>query len=257
MIELIWIIGITLLIAVLALLGIITFILNEDIFQKLVKLLVTFAAGAFIGAVFFEFLPEIFHELGEHNGGLIGPLLITSGFVFFFLLEEVLQWHHCHKPPCDHSTQEGKEAFSYLILISNAIHNFVDGLIVGAAFVYAIPLGITISIAVAAHEIPQELGNFGILVYGGWKKMKALLVNLGASLMIVPGGIAAYFARDLIEPIYLIGFAAGSFLYIGAADLIPEIHGEADLKKSIMTIIIFLLGLSVIVLVEMLMPHHH
>jgi len=260
MIELFWIISVTFLIAILALLGIFTFILKEDIFQKLIKLLVSFAAGAFIGAVFFEFLPEIFHEFGGHNGhhvDILGPVLITSGFVFFFILEEVLQWHHCHKPPCEHDDEETKEAFSYLILISNAIHNFVDGMIVGAAFLLAIPIGITTSIAIAAHEIPQELGNFGILVYGGWKKTKALLVNLGASLMIVPGGIAAYYAAPFIKPIYLIGFAAGSFLYIGAADLIPEVHGEADLRKSIITIAIFLLGLSIIVLVEMIVPHHH
>ena len=257
MIELIWIIGITFLIAVLALLGIFTFILKEDIFNKLITLLVSFAAGAFIGAVFFEFLPEIFHEFGGHNGELIGPLLITFGFVFFFVLEEFLQWHHCHEPPCEHDSEETKEAFSYLILISNAIHNFVDGMIVGAAFLLAIPIGITTSIAIAAHEIPQELGNFGILVYGGWDKIKALLVNLGASLMIVPGGIAAYYAAPLIKPIYLIGFAAGSFLYIGAADLIPEVHGKADLKKSMITILVFLLGILIIVLVEMIAPHHH
>ncbi len=255
MIELLWIVGVTSLIAVLALLGIFTFILKEKLFQKLINILVSFAAGAFIGAVFFEFLPEIFHEFGVHHGDLEGPLLITSGFMFFFILEEFLQWHHCHEPPCEH--EENKEAFSYLILISNAVHNFVDGLIVGAAFLIALPVGISTSIAVAAHEIPQELGNFGILVYGGWGKIKALLVNLGASLMIVPGGVLVYFAEPLIKPIYLIGFAAGSFLYIGAADLIPEVHGEADLKKSAITITMFLLGLSIIVIVEMIVPHHH
>ncbi len=255
MTELLWIVGVTFLIAILALLGIFTFILKENIFQKLITILVSFAAGAFIGAAFFEFLPEIFHEFGVHHGDLEGPLLITFGFVSFFIFEEFLQWHHCHEPPCEHD--ESKEAFSYLILISNAVHNFVDGLILGAAFLVAVPLGISTSIAVAAHEIPQELGNFGILVYGGWNKMKALLVNLGASLMILPGGLVAYYAAPFIKPIYLIGFAAGSFLYIGAADLIPEVHGEADLKKSAITIVMFLLGLSIIVLVEMIVPHHH
>lgn len=254
MVELVWILGITFLISILALLGIFTFILKENIFQKFLVLLVSFAAGAFIGAAFFEFIPEILHEFEVHNGDLTGPFLVTSGFVFFFILEEFLQWHHCHRTPYEHEN-EAKEAFSYLILISNGVHNFVDGLIVGAAFLVAIPLGIATSVAVAAHEIPQELGNFGILVYGGWEKMKALLVNLGASLMIVPGGIAAYYTAQFISPVYLVGFAAGSFIYIGAADLIPEVHGEADLKKSMITVGMFLLGISIIVLIKMVVPH--
>lgn len=256
MIKLVWIIGITLLISILALLGIFTFTLKEDTFQKLLQPLVSFAAGAFIGAALFEFIPEILHEFEVHNGDLLGPFLITFGFVFFFILEEFLEWHHCHEAPCEHEG-ESKEAFSYLILISNGVHNFVDGLIVGAAFLVAIPLGIATSVAVAAHEIPQELGNFGILVYGGWDKTKAIFVNLGASIMIVPGGIAAYYAAQLINPVYLVGFAAGSFLYIGAADLIPEVHGEAELKKSMITIVMFLSGISIIVFIKIFVPHIH
>ncbi len=251
--ELLWILGVTLLIAVLALIGIITFSLKENVFEKILIYFVSFAAGALIGAAFFELIPESFHEFGVGHGHMTAPILILLGFIFFFGLEQFLRWHHCHEAPCEHT----KMSFSYLILISNGIHNFIDGIIVGAAFLIDITLGISTSIAVAAHELPQEFGNFGILVYGGWKKMKALFVNLIASLMIVPGGLIAYFSAHLINPIYLIPFAAGNFIYIGASDLIPEVHGEENLKKSMVILSMFVLGILAILSVELFMPHTH
>ncbi len=253
MIELIWIIGTTFLIAILALIGIITFSLKEEAFEKLLILLVSFAAGTLLGTAFFNMIPETFHGLSVGNGRMEASVLIISGFVFFFALEEFLHWHHCHDHKCEHR----KRPVSYLILVSNSIHNFIDGIIVGASFLVSVPLGITTAIAVAAHEIPQELGNFGIIVFVGWGKKRALLVNLMASLMIVPGGTVAYFAANSINPIYLIPFAAGSFIYIGAADLVPEVHGEENLQTSVIILTMFLLGVLVIVSIDLFIPNVH
>ncbi len=252
--EITWILGATFGVAVLAWIGIFTLALKERTFKKILLLLVSFAAGTLIGGAFLHLIPEVFHDLEAGHGHLEAPLFILSGLVFFFILEEFLQWHHCHKPPEEHS----KEPFSYLILVSDSIHNLVDGLIIGGSFLVDFSLGVATTFAVAAHEIPQELGNFGILVKGGWKKVKALTVNFLAALMIVPGGLLAYFLRDFISPVYLIAFAAGGFVYIGAADLIPEIHPEEDNKlENLLIMLMFLVGIGVMVLIELYVPHAH
>ncbi|RZN63348.1 ZIP family metal transporter [Methanonatronarchaeum sp. AMET6-2] len=251
--ELFWILAATGIIALLAWIGILTLALREKTFVKLINLLVAFAAGTLIAAAFIHLIPEAFHDLGVGHGELEAPLIIIGGFLFFFILEQYLNWHHCHKAPSDHE----KTPFSYMILIADGIHNFVDGILVGAAFLVDFSLGIVTAIGVAAHEIPQELGNFGILVYGGWEKIKALFVNFLAALLIVPGGIVAYLGAEIIDPIYIIPFAAGGFIYIGAADLIPEIHDGESIKKSLLILLVFLLGIAVILGVETFVPHAH
>ncbi|WGI17328.1 ZIP family metal transporter [Methanonatronarchaeum sp. AMET-Sl] len=251
--ELIWILTATTIIALLAWIGILTLALSNKTFKKLIKLLVAFAAGTLIAAAFIHLIPEAFYELGVGHGELTAPLLIIGGFVFFFILEQYLNWHHCHKAPEEHV----KTPFSYMILIANGIHNFVDGILIGAAFLVDYSLGIVTAIGVAAHEIPQELGNFGILVYGGWEKLKALFVNFLAALLIIPGGIVAYIGAEIIDPVFIIPFAAGAFIYIGAADLIPEIHNGENIKTSIIILTMFLLGIAIILGVETFVPHQH
>ncbi|OUJ18993.1 putative divalent heavy-metal cations transporter [Methanonatronarchaeum thermophilum] len=251
--ELIWILTATTIIALLAWIGILTLALKQKTFKKLIKLLVAFAAGTLIAAAFIHLIPEAFDNLGVGHGELTAPLLIIGGFLFFFILEQYLHWHHCHKTPQEHE----KTPFSYLILIANGIHNYVDGILIGAAFLVDYSLGIVTAIGVAAHEIPQELGNFGILVYGGWEKIKALSVNFIAALLIVPGGITAYLGAEIIDPMYIIPLAAGGFIYIGAADLIPEIHDGENLKTSLIILTMFILGIAIILGVETLIPHHH
>ncbi len=250
--ELLWITGSTFLIAILAWVGIFTFALKEESFKKLLNLLVAFAAGTLIGVSFIHLIPEALHNTTcGHGHSSAGPLLILAGFVFFFILEQYLHWHHCHRTPSEHT----KTPFSIMILVANGIHNFVDGILVGAAFLVNIPLGITTSIAVAAHELPQELGNYGILVYGGWERMKALTVNFGVSLIIVAGGITAYFSAGILNPAYVVPFAAGGFIYIGAADLIPEIQRCGKMHKSLITLGVFLLGIVAMFLVDLLTHH--
>lgn len=245
----------TFIVAILAWIGIFTLFIREKTFRKILHFFVSFAAGTLIGGAFLHLIPESFHGLNHgHHGSMAASLIILFGIVFFFGLEKILKWHHCHKMPDEHR----KEAFSYLILISDGIHNLVDGMIIGASFLTDISLGIVTTIAVAAHEIPQELGNFGILVKGGWKKFKALVVNFIAALLIVPGGVMVYYMRDLLNPYYLVAFAAGGFVYIGAADLIPELKPDQEtVKNSILTMLFFVLGIFVMVLVEIYVPHAH
>ncbi len=241
----------TLAIAMLAWAGIFTFALKEHIFKKLLTLLVAFAAGTLIGVSFIHLIPEALHHTGAGHGQVTGPLIILGGFVFFFILEQYLNWHHCHRVPGEHT----KTPFSFMILIANGIHNFVDGILVGSSFLVSVPLGISTAIAVAAHELPQEIGNYGILVYGGWERMKALTVNFGVSLLIVAGGVTAYFTAGLINPVYIVPFAAGGFVYIGAVDLIPEIYSCDKIQKSLITLAVFLLGIFLMLLVELLTHH--
>ena len=152
-----------------------------------------------------------------------------------------------HRPK-DHP---GIKSFSYLILISDGVHNFIDGLIIAAAFVVAFPLGVITSLAVAFHEVPQQLGNFGVLIYSGFKKLRALFLNFLASLVIVLGGIAGFFLSEKIGDyvVYLLPFAAGNFIYIACSDLIPEIKQRETLKKSLLLFFVFLLGIAIMLLI--------
>ena len=165
-------------------------------------------------------------------------MYIIIGFVIFFIIEKALHWHHCHNEKCDiHS-------FAYMILIGDAVHNFLDGLIIAASFVASTTVGLTTTLAIIFHEIPQELGDFGALVHGGFKKNKALLANFISAVTAVLGGlIGYYFSTAGNSLIFLLPFAAGGFIYIAASDLIPEIRKETEAKKIIWNLILFLIGI--------------
>jgi len=187
--------------------------------DEILNYLVCFAAGGLLGAAFLDLLPEA--SKFPHDNVF---LLALAGLLAFFLVELYFHWHHHHA----HIKGENKHmhAVGYLNLIGDGVHNFIDGMIIAASFLVSTPLGIVTTIAVIAHEIPQEIGDFGILVYSGFSKGKALLFNFLTALTAVAGALLAYFASNLMQNfIYLlIPFAAGSFIYIAAADLLPEIH---------------------------------
>ncbi|MFA5103071.1 MAG: ZIP family metal transporter, partial [Candidatus Thermoplasmatota archaeon] len=168
-------------------------------------------------------------------------MLVLVGFILFFLIEKVLHWRHCHKGQCDVHT------FHYMNLVGDSIHNFIDGLIMAASYVVSLPLGITTTIAIATHEIPQEIGDFAVLVYGGFSKKKAILLNFVVALTAVIGGIVGFFVSSLVENIviYILPFAAGGFIYIAATDLVPEIRKELDMKKYMATLLVFICGILI------------
>jgi len=180
-------------------------------------------------------LPEAIHEGVDIDSAFI---LVLIGFSLFFLLEQFIHWHHCHRLPSEH-----KHPVTYLILFADAIHNFIDGLAIGGAFMVDFRLGWITLFAAAAHEIPQELGDYGILIHGGWKPKKALLFNFFSGLTAVFGGLAAYFLASKINILFLLPFAAGNFIYIASSDLIPEIKANSCLLKNLKHFVFFVIGI--------------
>lgn len=237
MIQLIYIVLTTLTISLIAFIGVFALTLKENLLNKILIILVSLSAGALIGGAFIHLLPEAV----EKSGGTDIFLIVLVGFVLFFIIEKVLHWRHCHKGKCDVHT------FHYMNLIGDSVHNFIDGLIIAASFVISTPLGFTTTMAIAAHEIPQEIGDFAVLVYGGFEKKKAIVLNFAIALTVMLGGIVGYFISKSVEQIavYLLPFAAGGFIYIAATDLVPEIKKELDIKKSMATIFVFICGILI------------
>jgi len=206
--------------------------------------LIGFAAGGLIGGAFLHLLPEAI-EKSEKSSNVF--LFAIVGFILFFMLEKYLYWRHCHKgEKCD------IHAFTYLNLIGDGIHNFIDGLVIGASFFVDIKIGIVTTMAIVLHEIPQELGDFGVLIYGGFAKSKALFYNFLSALTAIVGTIIGYYISNSVESIgiFLLPFAAGGFIYIAASDLIPELHRQKDLKKANISIIFFILGILFMYLIK-------
>jgi zinc and cadmium transporter len=238
------IMGSALLIAFLSLSGIVTLAMKEDKLNKMLLLFVGLSAGTFIGGAFLELIPESV----ERISGLTPYLLVITGFILFYILERFLYWRHCHEDHCE------EHQFTYLNLIGDTIHNFEDGMAIAVSFLTDVPLGIATTIAVAAHEIPQEIGDFGVLLYGGFSKRKAMAYNFLAALTIVPGAIAGYLLFQVAQSIaaYILPLAAGGFIYIAATDLIPEIKKEGDGKKSIAIFAMFLLGIGIMLATKLI-----
>jgi zinc and cadmium transporter len=216
-----WIIVSGLAMSSLALVGSITLVLPERTLERLVMPLVAFAAGSLLGGALFHMLPQSVNVLGNR---LPVYVWLVAGFVTFFVLEQFLHWHHCHRVVSRHGH------LGYLILLADGAHNFIGGLAVAGAFLVDIRLGLVTWLVAAAHELPQELGDFGILVHSGWSRRSALLFNFASALTFLVGGIVAYALSDTVDVAFLVPFAAGNFIYIAAADLIPQIT-EATLPQ--------------------------
>jgi len=230
------------LISLISFTGVITLAVKDDVLDKILLSLVEFAAGALIGGAFLHLLPEAVQESTDTNVFLS----LSFGFFLFFLLEKLV-WRHCHKIKCEiHS-------FAYMNLVGDGVHNFIDGLVIAASFVSSIELGIVTSLAVAFHEVPQEIGDFGVLVYGGFKKSKALFMNFATALTAIIGGIAGYYLSSYIggSMVYLLPFTAGGFIYIAASDLIPELRKEVNPRKLMVSFGVFLLGFAFMFLVKL------
>lgn len=231
-------------ISLLSLAGIFTLYIKENMLHKMSYYLVSFSAGALIGGAFFHLIPEVSEMTSSHNT----YYYIVAGIVIFFVLEKFLKWHHCHEEEeCEVHT------FTYMSIVGDSLHNFLDGLVIASAFSVSVELGFATTIAVAAHELPQEIGDFGILVHGGFSKIKALLWNFFSSITALIGGVIGFLLIDMVDNISLIllPFAAGGFIYIAMSDLIPEIHKINNFKKSTASFIIFTLGLAFMIFAKL------
>ena len=231
------IIAATILISLIAFVGIVTLAIKGKLLQKLLLVLVALSAGALMGGAFLHLIPESVEMFQTFN--IFAFVLL--GFIIFFLIEKVLHWRHCHEGKCPIHT------FAYMNLVGDGVHNFVDGLIIAASFVADIHLGIITTIAVALHEIPQELGDFGVLVYGGFKKTRALLMNFATAVTAIFGGIVGFFLTGITQSTvaFLLPFTAGGFIYIAGSDLIPELHKECKINKSLTQLLFLLLGIFI------------
>jgi len=237
----------TFIVSLISFIGIFTLAFKPKLLKKILLWLVALSAGALIGGAFLHLIPEAVNELGADVVAF--PIII--GFSLFFLLERFLHWHHCHEGHCD------VHIFTYMSLVGDAVHNFIDGLLIMGSFLINTHLGIVTTLAVIAHEIPQELGDFGVLIYGGFSRTKALTYNFLTACTAILGALFGYLLSTVSQTFipWLLPVAAGGFLYIGASDLIPELHKEPDTKKAFLSFVFFGVGILSMWAIKLFFEH--
>jgi len=252
MTVLLWIVAASLLGGVLSISCAALFALNAR--AHWVNALVSYAIGALLGAVFLDILPEAM-TLSSNAAAVSGTVLV--GILLFFTLEKLLLWRHCHHDHCEahepHENHAERGRSGTMIMVGDTFHNFVDGIIIAAAFLTDVQLGIVTALAIIAHEIPQEVGDFMILLHSGYSKTRALILNLVSSLATLVGGVLAYFALQSMQSFVptLLALAAASMIYVAVADLIPGLHKRTHLRDTIEQVVLIGLGISSIFLVNL------
>jgi zinc and cadmium transporter len=227
-----------------------------------VPMLVSFAIGALLGAAFLEVIPHAFEKGDAHEVALT----ILAGIFVFFILEKLLLWRHCHTEHCEvhdpHAPPARHEDHDHgrsgaLIVVGDTVHNFVDGVLIAAAFLQSIELGVVTAIAIIAHEIPQEMGDFLILLHSGYSRARALAMNLVSSAATVVGGVAGYYALQIMVELeaILLGVVAASMIYVAVADLIPGLHRRPELRDTAMQTLLIALGIASIGVVGAVLRH--
>lgn len=227
----------TLIVSLASLAGVFSLSIKEEFIRKYISLFVSLAAGALLGDAFIHLIPESFEKLV--NGTNIG-LLVIAGVLLFFVLEKFLHWHH-HS---DDTEERHAHPVGKLILFSDGVHNFIDGVVIGVSFFVSIPVGIATTLAVILHELPQEVGDFAVLLHAGYTRRRALWLNFLSALIAVLGTLAAFMLGGTGESFatWILPLAAGGFIYIASADLIPELHKTKVIKYSILQLMSLVLG---------------
>ncbi len=263
----------------LSLIGLFMISMKENTLDKMLFILVAFATGTILATALFDLIPESLHHLEELNtegAGVAESLLFTFviiGFVIFFIIERFIYWFHGHAHQkeeqfvCYDGITAGSDValtrgsniknFALLNLMGDGLHNFLDGIIIMVAFLSGMRSGVIVTLAVLFHELPQEIGDFGILVYGGFTKKRALFFNFLSAMIALLGGLLALILSDTIEifNLFFLAFSGGGFLYIATTELMPELLKEKNLKKSIIQAAIFICGLILIIILVVLIPH--
>jgi len=225
-----------------------------------IPILISYAVGTLLGAVFLDLMPQAFGRAASMESM---ALTILVGILLFFVLEKLVLWRHCHVEQCEAhdppvAAHHDHGRSGSMIMVGDTFHNFVDGVLIAAAFLADRDLGIVTAVAIIAHEVPQEVGDFLILLHSGFSKGRALLFNLLSSLAMVLGGVLGYLAlegvQDWIPP--LLGLAAASMLYVSVADLIPGLHKRPELQATLQQVVLIVLGVATIWLVGELMHNH-
>ena len=221
----------------IAMVGSITVLMPEETLERWLTPMVALAAGSLLGGAFLHMLPNAIDELGNTQSVWIWFL---AGFTAFFLLEQTLHWHHCHRTVSQH------RPMGHLILVADGLHNLIGGMSVASAFYIDHRVGAITWLAAAAHEVPQELGDFGILINSGWERRKALLFNVASGAMFLVGGLIAAALSGSVNVVFLVPFAAGNFAYIGATDLLPELTTDPALTNKAVNFAAFVVALGVL-----------
>ena len=218
-----------------------------------IPMLVSFAIGALLGAAFLEIIPHAFEQGEPHQVAFS----ILGGIFGFFVLEKLLLYRHCHTEHCEVHDAHDHGRSGTLIVVGDSVHNFVDGVLIAAAFLQSTELGVVAAVAIIAHEIPQEVGDFLILLHSGYSRARALAMNLLSSAATVVGGVIGYFGLQLVdglEPI-LLGVVAASMIYVAVADLIPGLHRRPELRDTAFQALLIALGIGAIAAVGAVVPH--
>lgn len=229
-------------VSLVSLIGVFSLSLREEIMKKYTSLFISLAVGALLGNAFINLIPEAFEN---SPNSLLVSLLIITGIFFSFIVEKFIHWHH-------HGEDKDKlntHPVGKLILFNDGFHNFLDGIAIGISFLVSIPIGIATSLAVILHEIPQEIGDFAVLIHSGYDKKRALRLNFLSALTAVFGVIIALIFGSIAETftVWVLPIATGGFIYIAVADLIPELHKTKELKYSILQILSVLFGILTMV----------
>lgn len=235
-------------ISAISLIGAVTLFFRADLLRKIILFLVSFSAGALLGDVFLHLLPE---AMEKASSTISVSVLVLTGITIFFVLEKFIHWFHRHEythwflPP--HEDEKEVSPMALTNLIGDGLHNFIDGMIIAGSFLVSVPLGIATTLAVALHEIPQEIGNFGVLIHSGLSFKRSLWLNFLSALTAVLGAVVVLITGAQNEAFlaFIIALTIGGFIYIAASDLIPELHKESSIKGSVYQIIFFLLGIGI------------
>lgn len=235
--------GSVLIVSLLSLVGILTLLLGRSWLKKTLFILVSFAVGGLFGGAFFHLIPESV----EHMGARLASVYVIAGIVVFFVLEKFIHWRHCHADEdCRHHSVVAMN------LIGDTVHNFIDGLLIGASYLADIKLGIATTIAIVCHEIPQELGDFGVFVHGGCTPKRALAYNFLSALTSVAGAVIALVVGAEVHNFseVLVPIAAGGFIYVAGSDLIPELKHNASIRDSLLQLFAITAGLAIMLLLS-------
>jgi zinc and cadmium transporter len=229
-----------LIVSLISIIGIFFIFLKKDKLNNLILFFVSLSVGSLLGGAFLHLIPEAF---GEGGFSLKVSFLILGGIIIFFIIENFIHWRHCHNQDCD----EHQHHLGTMNMIGDGIHNFIDGLVIAAAYFVSLPVGIATTLAVIIHEIPQEIGDFGVLLYSGFSKRKALIFNFLSALTALIGAIVGILFSQHSQSFSLIviPIAAGGFLYIAGSDLIPEMHKNQKNKLPLKNLIGIILGILI------------
>lgn len=244
----VWIytIGSLVLVSSISLIGVFFLSLQEKVLKRLLIFFVSFAVGGLLGDAFIHLIPESFQKLGSN---LTTSLLILAGIFIFFSLEKFIRWRHCHIPISEKHTHP----LATMNLIGDAAHNLIDGMLIGASYMVSVPLGISTTIAIVLHEIPQEIGEFGVLLHSGMPAKKALFLNFLSGIFALFGGVLALLVFSRVEDLalYLLPITAGGFIYIAGSDLMPELQHETKVSSSVYQFLSILFGISLLALLTL------